>query len=291
MNRRSYRYLIYFLFMSSCLFLLDQNSGAGSPGEDNEDGAHSDGWYSIFTNSSRYLDVLPEERIFIDISVKGPGVVLKFHPDILQNNLFTVFPATILTDGSEFDSALEVDEIAVVFEFISPKTAGVYEILIYGRSPEGPGKPYIADLNFTINVGFAQESISWFKVDIFNHLDMYLGSFAMISFISGTLIIKFQKRKTYLHGILMSVALVATSINVAFILKDCFRIIDKWIKFRYFEWIYIFHLIPGIIGFGAFFVAYIKGLAGYRNKKSGYLALGCWMFNFIFGIIVWGLNW
>ncbi|UYP47196.1 hypothetical protein NEF87_003481 [Candidatus Lokiarchaeum ossiferum] len=263
----------------------------GSPGEDNEEGAHSDGWYSIFTNSSRSLDIIPEEHIFIDILVKGPGVILKFHPDVLENQFFTVYPAPIITDGSDFDSAPEMDEIAVVFEFIAPKKAGVYEILIYGRSPEGPGKPYIADLNFTINVGFAQESNSWFKIDIFNHLNMYLGSVAMISFISGTIIIKVQKRKTYLHGILMSTALVATSINVAFILKDCFRIMGKWIAYDYFDWIYLLHFIPGIIGFGAFFVAYMKGLAGYRNKKSGYLALGCWVLNFIFGIIVWGVNW
>ncbi len=125
------------------------------------------------------------------------------------------------------------------------------------------------------------------RQSVLNHYYMYFGLSSLIIFTIAIVLIKLDLFTAKLHGILMTIAFILTLVNVIFIWNSIWVVLThKPATTR--GWFHYFHILAGFMGMGAFIIAYIKGLAGYKNKKSGYLAYALWLYNFISGGLLWG---
>jgi hypothetical protein len=286
--------LVFILFLLVFLTFIDM--GKSNPDEDPDDNCHISGDWSIETNSKRKIGVDRSQNFSIEIIGGGPDAVLVFNDVSVDNDEFEVSPTDRIEDNSIYDQNPTADAIFVNFTLASPNKVGTFELLFYVRSPEGiyefGTKPYIAYLTFEIIV----ERPSPFTIEdffnaVFDHYNIYLGSLAIISLAIATLLSEIDYRKyVKTHGVLSGVATVLSFINLIFIIPDSLELITLWIEYLVIDWWHLLHMILGSVGFVACGYGAITGLSGIKHRISGYVALGAWGFNFIFGILYWGIG-
>ncbi|MHA1522206.1 MAG: hypothetical protein ACTSRK_18680 [Promethearchaeota archaeon] len=275
---------------------INSNVGALPPYGEDPYQCHSQGGYFIETENSLISDIEKGETFNLEISGSGSGVQIHVISGARHNDLFNLTTPNIISDNSEFDTNMALNEITVNLEITVPDEDGPYILMILARSPD-INKPDFAFLEFEVNVG---EVSVWQKIgnflrnEILNHMNIYIGGTAVFCLALGTLLYEIDNQKfTKTHGILATTAFVLTTINVFFILQPTFATIGTFVeKPSGIDWGHLIHIITGIIGYVAGIVAVITGLSGIRTKKPGYIALIFWTFNFIYGIspFGWGIG-
>jgi hypothetical protein len=248
---------------------------------------HSSNGYSIWTGQKSTLDLEPYEYFTIDIGATGDGVIVQFHRLSRDNRHFSVLPIDIVVDGDIYDSNSQSGIVNVTFTFQAPEKIDEYTILIYARSP-GSGQPQLACVEFQINVGASNPSLIDNLDRISNHWAAYFG-IAIVFFTGlGTIIYEKNHHKTRPHAILTSIGLGLATINAWLIFPRTFALLSLPSNIYFINWAFGLHLAFGWIGLFLGWAAFISGIGGIRTKIPGYLALGCWCFNLIFGILYWG---
>ncbi len=256
----------------------------GNPSNPGDCSCHSIGAYKISTHTSNNFQIQPRSNFSIDITALGPGVIVQFHPDARDNSKFDVYPNDTVMDNTLFDENASVDGVYVNFSFTAPLEEAEYKILIFARSPTGP-QPDLVCIEFDVIVGGTN-----FFLEFFNHWNIYLGLIAILCLVLSTVIYERNHQLIKAHGILASIALILTTINIVQIIPQTIEVFNSWETPNQIDWWHLSHVLVAIVGYGAAIIALIAGLSGIRQKWSGYLALICWGYCFIHGIIAWGLN-
>ncbi|TXT65247.1 MAG: conserved membrane protein of unknown function [Promethearchaeota archaeon] len=279
------------------ILLLFSKKGYSTPDDDPNDNCHISGEYHIKTESATSITVDPNQNFTIKMEGGGTGAILEFNSISVDNNKFTAHPSDYIPDNSIYDGNGTANSISVNFTITSPKQRGIYDILFYVRSPEGihdgTGKPYIAYIVFNIIVDQASifDYIARFFGALLDHYNIYLGAIAIVSLSIATIVSEIDYRK-YIktHGRLSAFALVLSSINLISIIPESIDLIVFWTTTLFVDIWHLIHIVLGSVGFVACVYGALKGLSGIRHRPSGYIALGSWGFNFIFGIIYWGVG-
>ncbi len=128
-----------------------------------------------------------------------------------------------------------------------------------------------------------------FSEKVFDHYNIYLGLTSLLIFTLAIIIIKLDIFTAKVHGILMIIAFILTLINI-FLIWDIIVYLLTHKPISASGWWHIVHIILGFSGVVAFFIAIVKGLAGFQNKRSGYIAYVLWVTNFLMGGILWGFD-
>lgn len=284
--------LIFILSLSNLI-----SNGNCTPDEDPDESCHEKGPYEISSDTDDKIKVEKGEEFIIDIRGEGPDVIVRFHPDSLDNDEFGVEPSDEdIEDNSKYDEDNDNDKISVNYTLTAPNKEGTYKILFYVRSPPGnpPGQPYIDYIEFEIIVGRPSEVLTiqeFLFYSLLDHYNIYLGTLAIICLSIGTLLVEKDSRK-YLktHSYLSMAALIFTTISVIFIFQESVSTFMSWFWSDTVDYLHFIHFGLGIVGYGACIVGFLAGLSGIYHKKSGYVALACWGFNFVFGLIYWGIS-
>ncbi|MBD3254223.1 MAG: hypothetical protein GF383_03980 [Candidatus Lokiarchaeota archaeon] len=290
----------FLVFSSIIFFILLLNLsiyGYSSPDQDPDEDCHDSGPYDISSDEDDEIEVDRDESFKIDIEGTGPDVIVRFNTESLDNAQFEVEPSNQdIADNSEFDDNDDDDIVEVEFELTAPTEKGTYEILFYVRSPPGnpSGQPYIDYLEFEIIVEEASDDTivdNTIFNTIFNHYNIYLGLSAIICLSIGTVLAEINYRRfNRSHAIFTALALILTTVNLVFMFWHAVSVFGSWFFSSTVDWLHFTHYITGTLGFGGCIVGFLGGLSGVHHKKAGYLALACWGFNFVFGIIYWGIG-
>jgi hypothetical protein len=292
--------LILIIFTITIFLILLFNSinvAYATPDLDPDENCHEKGPYEISSETDDTLKVVKGEDFIIDIKGKGPDVIVRFNPVSLDNDKFEVEPSDKdIEDNSKYDEDNDLNKVSVNFTLIAPDKEGTYKILFYVRSPPGnpPGKPYIDFIEFKIIVGSPSGTLMFdniFLNSILNHSNIYLGTIALVCFSIGTILAEKNYRKyVKTHAILSGIALILSIVNLIFIYDEAITIFLSWFWTENVDYWHFAHFVVGFIGLGACIVGLLAGLSGIYHKKSGYLTLACWGFNFAFGLIYWGIG-
>ena len=257
---------------------------------------HSQGGFTIETENSLTLNI--EQGGIGNLVISGSGSEVQIHiiSGARDNDLFNISSSNVISDNSEYDTNPAPDQITVNLEITAPDEVGSYLLMILARSPD-INLPDLAFLEFEVNVGEAslwQKIVNFFRYQILNHMNIYIGGTAILCLALGTLLYEIDNQKfTKTHGILATIAFTLTTINVIFILQPGLAIVGTFIENPSgIDWSHLIHITTGIIGYVAGIVAVITGLSGIRTKKPGYIALIFWTFNFLYGIssLGWGIG-
>jgi uncharacterized membrane protein YozB (DUF420 family) len=260
---------------------------------DNDCSCHVAYPYSINSTSPPQIEIAANQNFSILISATGPRGILHFHPDPWNNSLFKVYPNDTIADNSLFDLDPTNDSIVVNYTLTAPEMEGNYVILFFVREPMF-AKPRIACMTFELKVGSPPrdiiQEITQVYNRIFNHMNIYLGTLAMLCLTIGTLLYEKDQMYVKAHGILATISLILTSINIYYILPETIQVFQYWNSADIITWFHLLHIILGTLGFIAAIYALILGFTGIRDKKPGYIALITWGINFISGLLIWGVN-
>ena len=281
------------------ILVLTVNSNVGANPRYGEDPyiCHSQGGYFIETENSLTLSI--EQGGIGSLVISGSGSEVQIHiiPGARDNDLFNITHSNVISDNSEYDTNSAPDLITVNLEITAPDEEGTYSLMILARSPNN-STPDFAFLEFEVNVGagasFWQKIGNFFRNNILNHMNIYIGGTAVFCLALGTLLYEIDNQKfTKTHGIMATTAFILTTINVIFIIQPALGTIGTFIDNPSgIDWGQLIHIIVGVIGYIAGIIAVITGLSGIRTKKPGYIALIFWSFNFLYGIssLGWGIG-
>lgn len=260
---------------------------AAYPDYEGTDNCHESGAYMFVTPNATAFTVSRGARFELHVSGTGPGVVLKFLDAPSDNAQFTVTPAGIVEDGAARDESPMPDEVNVTYRVTAPETAGVYHLFLFARGPPTGGIPDLASVEFSVTV----EQVRVRVVDhVFDHMNVYLGGAALACAVVAFVLIRRDLQHVKTHGILMLVALGLTTVNVVLVVPDSLAVLEA-LQYNHVEtWVHFSHIVIGCVGCGAAVVALVQGYAGSRDKRAGYVTLACWGFNFVFGVIYWGVG-
>jgi len=253
-----------------------------------EEECHDSGDYEISSNLPPTISVRPEESFNISINASGPDLVLKFNLVVLDNRYFETDQREVIIDNGEADQNPEIGYMQVMYLLKAPPTEGNYDLYFYCMNETSGHQPDFAHLNFSIQVGKAN-TLQKVWNSIYDHYNAYLGLLAMIFFTAGIYATKKDVFYAKQHGILMTLALFLTVLNLASIWGEAILMLCSS-PVGLTAWLHYIHILVGFFGLGAFLVSFVKGIAGYQDKKIGYLAYFCWLFNLILGFLLWGVN-
>lgn len=290
-NIRKIIVFTFIIFVSSLLIFI--GNGTATPDKDSDcDSCHSEGGYEISTTSDLEINTGASTKFTIKITASGNDVAVQAPEDARDNEKFTFDPGNDeIEDDSSDDENSDADEVEVEFEIKAPSKEGSYTIIIIAKDPDA-SKPKFAYLEFEINVGVRPTVFEQAYSALFNHLNIYLGGFAVLCLITATVLYQKNAEKyTKIHGLLAATALILTTINIIFIIPQTVSVLNASTTFTdYNFWIHFFHIVIGATGYIAGVVAILTGWSGIRTKKPGYIALLCWSFNFIQGLYTWGIR-
>lgn len=219
----------------------------------------------------------------IPITATGPGgfsIEVLAGPNEDDNDLFTFNQSTV-TDGGIGDLEANVGTITTVFNITAPGATKIYTIIIVARDSDGT--PEIAFLRFEVNVGGAAFDVVEF---VFDHLNYILGGIAIVCLAAGTILYQINREKyVRVHGILAGTSLILTTINVILVVPATVTAVVVG-KVAETLNLHLLHIILGVIGYVAAIVALLTGLSGHRTRVPGFIALACWGFNYIQGLLL-----
>jgi len=160
------------------------------------------------------------------------------------------------------------------------------------------GSTYGNNLYFTsVKVPFMLDTeSSWVSAfvtfltnNIFNHYYIYLGGSAIVLLLTATILYEINRQRfTRAHGLMAGSAFILTTINVILIVPAAASALNAFVTVPGAlsgDWIHLFHIINGIVGYSFGAIAIFTGLGGIRTRLPGYVALICWTLNFILGIL------
>jgi hypothetical protein len=287
----------YYLFIIIMTFPI----GLAHPPEDDVcSSCHTEGGYAISTNSPDKLYMPPNSSFRIQINALGQGVEVWAHPLARDNQDFKFSPTVVVTDNDTFDCNNETNKISITFNISCPIENGTYTLLIFARSPElDPTELVFLEFSVVIDpkysdpVNIPEDQVNWVQwitKHLFNHLNIYIGGTALLLLTFGTVLLEIDSKYIKIHGRLAAVAFFLTTFNIYFTFNESWTLIVNWYSGVSIEWGHLTHIFIGTLGYIVALIGFLQGLAGHDMKKLGYTALSCWMFNFIFGILYWGLG-
>ncbi len=287
---RSTRYSLYSLLLLICalITLLVYLGVAGGNPSLGDCTCHTSDGYSISANVTSKMQVSPSGSFNVLIKATGMGGIVQFHPDARDNRLFIVAPNDTIVDNSILDLDPTPGNVTVAFTITAPASEETYTINFFVRSPTGP-KPSIACVEIDVQVGAGNLFLDIVE-SIFDHYNIYLGAGALAFLITGTIIYEKDKHAVKAHGILCTISLGLTTVNIIAIFPAFLAMIPYWTAFSFIDWMHIVHVVVGFVGYGAAIVAMIAGLGGIRDRRFGYAALACWVFCFVLGVVFWGFG-
>jgi hypothetical protein len=255
-------------------------------------GCHPSGEYTILVDEE-YLEIEAEasSNITLEVNATGDSVVIHIYPDALDNELFNIFPSDEIADNSEHDLDNSVDSIRVEFIITVPSEPGIYTLRILSRAPILSGESTALDVvDLTITTG---EVIQGPLELFFDHNNIYLGGLSLIiTFIGIVFFLINVKRKpeSKIHGTIITIGLLLTSINIFLILNTAmdftFNPIDLTIDQNLGQ---LNHIILGLIGYIAGIIVVFgtfSNAKGVKLRKYVFIMLLTWTLNFLYGIFI-----
>ena len=280
MKKKIIGILLFFISFILVLSVLNATARPGYGTNHSSGGCHPGTGVDIPTTSLTSIEADASDSFEISITGTGPSgfsIVVISGDD---NDLFTFNQSTV-TDGGAGDLDGTTGTIRTVFSVTAPATSNIYTIIIIVRDSGSP--PAIAFEKFNVNVGDAAAPPVDALGFLFDHLNYILGGIAIVSLTIGTILYQVNREKfTRTHGYLAGTSLILTTINIILIVPNVVLTIDAIVEFMPLR---LLHIILGVIGYVAAIVAFISGLSGHRTRFPGFIALGCWGFNYIQGLI------
>ena len=279
MKKKIIGILLFFVGFILVLSVLNATARPGYGDTHSSIGCHPGTGVDIPTTSSTSIEVNISGSFQISITGTGPSgfSIVVLNAD--DNDLFT-FNQSIVTDGGAGDLDSSSGTIRTVFSLTAPDTSKIYTIIIIVR--DSASTPAVAFQRFSVNVGAATVELNVLGY-IFDHLNYILGGIAIVSLAIATILYQINKEKyTRTHGILAGTSLILTTINIILIVPNAVATFDTIVQFMPLR---LLHIILGIIGYVGAIVAFVAGLSGHRTRVPGFIALGCWGFNYIQGLI------
>lgn len=297
-NKNGVKLILLVVLVNVLLLIFTFNQGLARPNDNYEEfeDCHERGDYRIYSNNSREIVVEKNEVFNLIIEGVGPEVILVFNILSEDNRHFISTPSEDIDDESVHDQEPAKNHVLVNYSLTAPEEIGTYIILFYVRSPPRYilSQPYIDFLVFEIIVeepAFRVPSLLDILFTLLDHYNIYLGVGAISCLLVATILSEKDYRKyNKVHGYLNAIALTLTTINTILIVPETFNLIISWVNGVLIDWWHLIHLMLGIIGFIACIYGAFTGLSGIKHKIPGYVALLSWGFNFIFGLIYWGIG-
>lgn len=284
MKKKIIGILLFFLGFILVLFVLNATARPTYTGS--HDSCHnSPGGYTITINRTGTITADNSSVIFIEISATGSNLFMQGIPDAKDNNEFIIFPTTDrIVDNSGNDTDSNANAITVIFNITTPATDGFYVLfIIAGENLAAGQQPDFAYANIEFSIGGVEKTIDYIG-RFFSHTGFYIiGGIAIISLATGTILyIINQEKFTKAHGLLAGTSLILTTINIIAVLPITASRLPI-VAAEVFNLTFL-HIILGIIGYIAGIIAFLAGLSGHRSRLPGFIALGCWGFNYIQGL-------
>ncbi len=278
--------LIIFLGIISLMFALVAFSAIANPAYGNDhDGCHnSPGGYTILTNETSTITIDSSSIIHIEITATGSNLFVQAYAGAKDNNDFIILPTNErITDNSGNDTNPSSDAITVVFIITTPATDDAYTLFIIAGD-DSAGQPDFAYANIEFSIGGVSKVIDYIG-RFFSHTGFYIiGGIAIISLATGTILYLINQEKfTKIHGLLAGTSLILTTINIITVIQPTASVLPILLQPTMF--LQLLHIILGVIGYSAGIIAFLAGLSGHRSRIYGFIALGCWTFNYIQGLL------
>ena len=278
MKKKIIGILLFFVGFILVLFIFNTNAYPGLG--DTHSSCHPGTGVGIDTSTSSTISADLSSSFEISVTATGPSgfsVIVLSGAD--NNDLFSFNQSTV-TDGGAGDLDSSIGTIRTVFSVTTPATKEIYTIIIIAR--DSAATPAIAFKRFEVNVGAAAVELDVLGF-VFDHLNYIIGGIAILSLAIATILYQINREKyTRTHGILAGTSLILTTINIILIVPNAVATFDTIVQFMPLR---LLHIILGIIGYAAGIVAFVAGLSGHRTRVPGFIALGCWGFNYIQGLI------
>lgn len=247
---------------------------------------HDSGSYRIQSTNQTQLAVYMNETFTLEFHTFGYNVSLQYRSEAQDNQYFECLSNQAIIDNSIDDKNSSLNGVVGSFLLKAPATEGNYTVMIFAQSPDTP-KPLIVCLEFVISVG----KESRFRINLFDHMNIYIGGTAIILICVGTILYETKRERTQVHAWFTTGSLCLTAINIFLIWDPMISLITTWTNHtNLIDYWHLFHIVVGFTGLIGGMIAFFTGLAGFRTKKPGYVALICWTYCFVSGIIQWGIG-
>jgi hypothetical protein len=288
MKKKIIGLLFFFISFITVIFVLNATARPFRGNTHNDAGCHNSlsGAYTITINTTDTITADNSSVIAIEITATGSNLFVQAHPGAYNNDNFTILPTTeAILDNSGNDTNPSLNAMTVVFNLTTPPTDGYYNLfIIAGDSSAGQPEFAYANIGFSIG-GILPPSIPInYIAIIFSHTaNFIIGGIAIISLAVGTVLYLVNQEKfTKSHGYLAGTSLIFTTINIVAVIPYLVSVLPKVVSSLPLTFL---HIILGIIGYAAGIVAFVAGLSGHRTRLPGFIALGCWTFNYIQGFL------
>ncbi|KKK43831.1 MAG: hypothetical protein Lokiarch_23500 [Candidatus Lokiarchaeum sp. GC14_75] len=281
--------LIIFLGIISLMSVLLAFYATSYPGlGDTHDSCHnSPGGYTIARDSTGTITADNSSVVYIEITATGSNLFVQAYSGAKDNDDFIIFPTNErIVDNSGNDTNPSPDAMTVVFTITTPAIDGVYTLFIIAGDnlTVSPQPRTFAYANIKFSIGGVSEVIDYIG-RFFSHTGFYIiGGIAIISLATGTILyIINQEKFTKIHGLLAGTSLILTTINIITVIQPTALVLPVILQPGLV--LHFLHIILGVIGYGAGIIAFLAGLSGHRSRIYGFIALGCWTFNYIQGLL------
>jgi len=284
--------LIIFLGIISLMFALVAFSATARPpsgGTHNNAGCHNSlsGAYTIATNTTGTISADNSSVIFIEITATGSNLFVQAYSGAKDNDDFIILPTNErIYDNGGNDTNLSPDAMTVLFTITTPAADDAYTLFIIAgdNSTVSPNPPTFAYANIEFSIGGVSKVIDYIG-RFFSHTGFYIiGGIAIISLATGTILYLVNQEKfTKAHGLLAGTSLILTTINIITVIQPTASVLPILLQPTMF--LQLLHIILGVIGYSAGIIAFLAGLSGHRSRIYGFIALGCWTFNYIQGLL------
>ncbi|KKN00596.1 hypothetical protein LCGC14_1136230 [marine sediment metagenome] len=278
--------LIIFLGVISLMFALVAFYATANPNltGDHDTCHNSPGGYTIMRNSTGIIEANQSSVVHIEITATGSNLFVQAYAGSKDNNEFVnILPTTVrIVDNSVNDTNPAANNITVVFTITTPATKGFYNLFIIAGD-NNAGQPDFAYANIEFSIGGVAKPKPDYLGRFFSHSGFYvIGGIAIISLATGTILYLINQEKfTKAHGLLAGTSLILTTINIIVVLPATISVLPVVANLP----LHFLHIILGVIGYGAGIIAFLAGLSGHRSRLPGFIALGCWGFNYIQGLL------
>ena len=288
MKKKIIGILLFLISVITLLFVLNANATPPEGDSHSSASCHNtlSGAYTINTNTTAMVEADNSSIINIEITASGSDVFVQVRSDAEDNNDFGITNLRIL-DNSGSDTNPSLDAITVVLNITTPPTDAYY-ILFILAGDNSAGRPEFAYTKIGFSLGGilpVSAPINYIDI-IFSHTaNFIIGGIAIITLAVGTVLYLVNQEKfTKSHGILAGTSLIFTTINIVAVIP---YLAKQGVLLGVVESLPLtfLHIILGVIGYSAGIIAFIAGLSGHRSRIYGFIALGCWSFNYIQGFL------
>ncbi len=288
MKKRIIGILFFFISAVTLLFVLNATAIPPYGNDHNSASCHNSlsGAYTITTNTTDIITADNSSVINIEITATGSNLFVQARFNAKDNDEF-VITTLKLEDNTGYDTNPSLNAMTVVFNITTPATDAYYTLFIIAGD-DLAGRPEFAYANIGFSIGGVLPPtipIDYIGI-IFSHTaNFIIGGIAIITLAVGTVLYLVNQEKfTKSHGLLAGTSLIFTTINIVAIIP---YLAKQGVLLGVVQSLPLtfLHIILGTIGYAAGIIAFIAGLSGHRSRIYGFIALGCWSFNYIQGFL------